>query len=200
MITSDALSGGIPSDDPANQFFFKFTDIRVGMPIVKEDCITSKIMPQECRIRDMTYSAPIHVDVEYTKGNQVNVASDVLLGHMPMMLGASNCWLSKMDHEQLASVAKECPYDPRGYFIIRGVEKVILIQEQMAKNRIIIEVEPKYHCLCAQVTSSTYMNKSRTTVIFKNGRFYLKHNLFAEDIPAVVAFKAMGMECDQEIA
>ena len=127
LITSDALSGGVPSDDPANQFFFKFTDIRVGMPIVKEDYITSKIMPQECRIRDMTYSAPIHVDVEYTKGNQVNSVSDVLIGHMPMMLGASNCWLSKMDHEQLASKAKECPYDPRGYFVIRGVEKVILI-------------------------------------------------------------------------
>ena len=105
-----------------------------------------------------------------------------------------------MDHAQLASKAKECPYDPRGYFVIKGVEKVILIQEQMAKNRIIIEVEPKYHCLCAQVTSSTYEKKSRTTVIFKNGRFYLKHNLFAEDIPAVIAFKAMGMECDQEIA
>ena len=72
--------------------------------------------------------------------------------------------------------------------------------EQMAKNRIIIEIEPRYSCLCAQVTSSTYEKKSRTTVIYKNGRFYLKHNLFAEDIPAVIAFKAMGMECDQEIA
>ena len=37
-------------------------------------------------------------------------------------------------------------------------------------------------------------------MIYKNWRFYLKHNLFAEDIPAVIAFKAMGMECDQEIA
>lgn len=200
IITSDALSGGVPSDDPANQFFFKFTDIRVGMPIISEDCVMRKIMPQDCRIRDMTYQAPIHVDVEYTKDNHVNSVSDVLLGYMPMMLGASNCWLSKMDHDQLASEAKECPYDPRGYFVIKGVEKVILIQEQMAKNRIIIEVEPKYHSLCAQVTSSTYEKKSRTTVIFKNGRFYLKHNLFAEDIPAVIAFKAMGMECDQEIA
>jgi DNA-directed RNA polymerase III subunit RPC2 len=34
---------------------------------------------------------------------------------------------------------KECPYDPRGYFIIKGVEKVHLIQEQMSKNKIIIE-------------------------------------------------------------
>lgn len=64
----------------------------------------------------------------------------------------------------------------------------------MAKNRIIIEIDN--HCLAAQVTSSTYAKKSRTTVIYKNGRFYLKHNLFAIDIPAVIAFKAMGMECD----
>lgn len=32
-----------------------------------------------------------------------------------------------MGHQELASVAKECPYDPRGYFIVKGVEKVILI-------------------------------------------------------------------------
>jgi DNA-directed RNA polymerase III subunit RPC2 len=46
------------------------------------------------------------------------------------------------------------------------------------------------------VTSSTYEKKSRTTVILKKGCFYLKHNLFQEDIPAFVVFKAMGMECD----
>jgi DNA-directed RNA polymerase III subunit RPC2 len=98
------------------------------MPLVKEDCVTHQITPQECRVRDMTYAAPIHVDVEYTKGNHINVASDVLIGHMPMMLGASNCWLSNMKNEELFKL-KECPYDPRGYFIVKGVEKVILIQE-----------------------------------------------------------------------
>ena len=118
---------GAHPDDPASQFYFKFTDIRVGMPTAKEDAENHKIMPQECRIRDMTYQAPIHVDVEYTKGSQINVASDVLIGHMPIMLGSSNCWLSSMNHQELASVAKECPYDPRGYFIVKGVEKVILI-------------------------------------------------------------------------
>ncbi len=189
LITADADSG---RDDLSSQFYFKFTDIRVGMPLVKEDCVTHQITPQECRVRDMTYAAPIHVDVEYTKGNHINVASDVLIGQMPMMLGASNCWLANMKHEELARI-KECPYDPRGYFVVKGVEKVILIQEQIAKNRIIIEVDSKTGNLCAQVTSSTYEKKSRTTVIMKNERFYLKHNLFAEDIPAVLAFKAMGM-------
>ena len=98
------------------------------MPLVKENHETYKITPHECRIRDMTYASPIHVDVEYTKGNHINVQSDILIGHMPMMLGASNCWLSNLNHEDLARI-KECPYDPRGYFIVKGVEKVILIQE-----------------------------------------------------------------------
>lgn len=47
---------------------------------------------------------------------------------MPIMLGSSNCWLSGKTHEELARI-KECPYDPRGYFIIKGSEKVVLIQE-----------------------------------------------------------------------
>jgi DNA-directed RNA polymerase III subunit RPC2 len=54
------------------------------------------------------------------------VASDILIGEMPMMLGASNCWLSEMKPEELSRI-QECPYDPRGYFIVKGVEKVILI-------------------------------------------------------------------------
>jgi DNA-directed RNA polymerase III subunit RPC2 len=70
----------------------------------------------------------------------------------------------------------------------------------MSKNRVIIEIDPKTQNVCAYVTSSTYEKKSRTTVISKNGKFYLKTSLFEKDIPIVIAFKAMGMESDQEIA
>ncbi len=42
---------------------------------------------------------------------------------------------------------KECPYDPGRYFIVKGVEKVILIQEQLSKNRVIIEENPKTKCV-----------------------------------------------------
>jgi DNA-directed RNA polymerase beta subunit len=38
---------------------------------------------------------------------------------------------------------QECPYDPGGYFIVKGVERVILMQEQLSKNRVIIEEDPK---------------------------------------------------------
>ncbi len=46
--------------------------------------------------------------------------------------------LTGKNEEELARVG-ECPLDPGGYFIVRGTEKVILIQEQLSKNRIIID-------------------------------------------------------------
>eukprot|EP00954_Amorphochlora_amoebiformis_P026518 1379749-Amorphochlora_amoeboformis.AAC.2 len=52
--------------------------------------------------------------------------------------------------EELAAL-QECPFDPGGYFIVRGVEKVILIQEQLSKNRIIMELDRKAGDICAQV-------------------------------------------------
>ena len=69
LVTADSDS----NMELSSQFYFKFTDIRVGMPLVKENHETYKITPHECRIRDMTYASPIHVDVEYTKGNHINV-------------------------------------------------------------------------------------------------------------------------------
>jgi DNA-directed RNA polymerase III subunit RPC2 len=65
----------------------------------------------------------------------------------------------------------------------------------MVKNRIIIEIDGKKN-FCAQVTSSTLLTKTRTTIVLKNDKFYLKHNTLSEDVPIVVVFKAMGIECD----
>jgi len=38
-------------------------------------------------------------------------------------------------------ILDECPIDPGGYFITRGTEKVILIQEQLSKNRLLVELD-----------------------------------------------------------
>ena len=65
----------------------------------------------------------------------------------------------------------------------------------MVKNRIIIEVDTK-HNICAQVTSSTYEKKTRTTIIHKNEKFYKKQNTKTEEEPKEDAKKAMGIECD----
>lgn len=100
--------------------------------------INTKITPHECRLRDLTYSAPIYVDVEYTRGNQKVIRTALPIGRMPIMLRSSRCILSKLTTEEEMAHANECPYDPGGYFIIRGAEKVVLMMEQGCKNRIMV--------------------------------------------------------------
>lgn len=59
---------------------------------------------------------------------------------LPSLLPLSHCRcvLTGKSEEELARVG-ECPLDPGGYFVVKGTEKVILIQEQLSKNRIIID-------------------------------------------------------------
>lgn len=59
-----------------------------------------------------------------------------------------------------------------------GQEKVILIQEQLSRNRMIVD-EFKGNVQC-QVTSSTHEKKTRTNVIVKNGKYVLRHNALSD--------------------
>ena len=136
--------------------------------------------------------------MEYTKGDNIVKKNGVLIGRMPLMLGCSNCCLRNCSLKKLAEI-RECPYDPRGYFIIKGVEKVVLIQEQMSKNRIIVEFDSKKN-LTASVISDTHDTKSRTTITQKHSKFYMKHNSFENEIPIFAIFKALGIQSEQEIA
>ena len=179
-------------------FYLKYLNISVGKPDVEESFnVTKPISPHECRLRDMAYAAPITVDIEYTRGTQRVIRKGLPIGRMPIMLRSSNCILTGKSSKELAKL-NECPIDPGGYFIVRGVEKVILIQEQLSKNRVIVDVDRKGIVECS-VTSSTHERKSRTNLIFKGGKYYLKHNSFTENVPVVILFKAMGIVSDQEI-
>ena len=113
------------------------------------------------------------------------------------MLRSSNCVLTGKSHAELGNL-NECPYDPGGYFVVKGTEKVILIQEQMSRNRMIVEEDRNGGITC-HVTSSTHFQKSRTNIIIKQRKYYLKHNALSDDVPVTFIFKAMGIECDQEI-
>lgn len=188
----------IDSDiDPS--FFLRYTNIYIGSPKIDENMITYEITPQECRLRDLTYSAPILVDVEYVRGKQLVSRKEVVIGKLPIMLRSSHCVLSKCSSYKDYSNLRECPLDTGGYFIIRGAEKVILIQEQLSKNRILVDRDKKGYFF-AQVTSSTYERKSKTYVILKNDKMYLRHNAFIDDIPLIIVLKAMDMVSEYEIA
>ncbi|KAI4340479.1 hypothetical protein MLD38_025309 [Melastoma candidum] len=186
----------------APNLYLRFKDVRIGKPaIMMEDGSLLDLSPQICRLMDMTYTAPILVDIEYTNGSHDNYTvhkkADVLIGRMPVMLRSCCCVLFGKDEAELARLG-ECPLDPGGYFVIKGTEKVILIQEQLSKNRIIIDTDKKGNVI-ASVTSSTESTKSKTVIVMDKGKMYLQLNQFGKNIPIMVVLKAMGMESDQEV-
>ena len=133
------------------QFFLQYTDIYVGTPQMEESMVTYEVTPQQCRLRDLTYASPIMVDVQYVRGRQLVVRRGIVIGRMPIMLKSSKCILNQTRKGSDAAEGEEakyarlgeCPLDPGGYFIIRGTEKVILVQEQLSKNRIIVDLDRK---------------------------------------------------------
>lgn len=92
----------------------------------------------ECRKRSLTYSAPIFADIIYTLGDKI-IRKKVRIGQIPIMLHSCKCVLRNKSPAELAAM-QECLYDPGGYFIVKGNEKVLLSGEQMSKNRVLCDI------------------------------------------------------------
>lgn len=77
----------------------RYTNVFVGAPSHLDDYVVKDITPQQCRLRNMTYSAPITVDLEYTRGKEIVIKKGgrnpgegaVLIGHLPLMLRSDRC-------------------------------------------------------------------------------------------------------------
>lgn len=117
--------------------------------------------------------------------------------------------LSEEKRRELAQMSKsqkkcfdlhgECEGDPQGYFIIKGTEKVVLMQEQLCKNKVLMEPDWKKNILQASCASATLETKSKIGIVLKNNRLFLKSSSFKEFISLPIIFKAMGCEADRVI-
>lgn len=61
--------------------FSRYLDIHIGEPAFDETLNDiRKLYPHECRLRDLTYAAPIIVDIEYIRGNQPIIKNNIVIG------------------------------------------------------------------------------------------------------------------------
>lgn len=47
--------------DADPEWYMRYADVRVGSPTTQVNYVERRLTPHDCRLRDMTYSAPIHV-------------------------------------------------------------------------------------------------------------------------------------------
>lgn len=103
------------------------------------------MMPNDARLRNLTYAAPLFVDIhvmmkeiDHTQGDRITekkrIFPNVHLGKIPVMVGSDFCLLKDQKHVHPSRLG-ECAEDMGGYFIVGGGERVCISQERMSENR-----------------------------------------------------------------
>ena len=190
----DEISEGINNDD----FEIDLGKVHVGHPrIIEADGSSSLVMPYEARIRKLTYSAPITLEITVKKGEQVD-SETVEIGKIPIMVKSKVCNTYGMSKEELVENYSD-PLDPGGYFIINGNERVMIMAEDLSENQPFIETDSKGNLnLRLFSLRGTYRIPIRISEN-KEGIFEVSFSRF-RDLPAIVILKALGLTKEVDIA
>ena len=200
----------IPIEVPESPYKVKLGQIWVidpqsritGPYAIEVDGTKHEIYPMEGRLRNLAYAAPIALEMTPIIDGREQDTELVYVGNIPVMLKSKLCFLSQLAKEELIS-AGEDPDDPGGYFVVNGSERVIVAMEDLAPNRVIIDVDekgtsPVYQ---AKIFSTTVGFRARIELKLKtDDAIYVSMPGVPTEIPFVVIMRALSMEKDKDIA
>ena len=178
----------------------KFGQVRLGKPSVKEaDGSRPEIFSSEARLRNLSYTAPIYLEMRLIKRGKEQPSDEVYIGEMPLMLKSKLCKLSEMSEDELIAVGED-PLDPGGYFIVNGSERVIVTQEDLASNSILVERDERMGTAVAKVFSTQRGFRALVVVERKrDGLLRVSFPAVPGQVPLVVLMRALGLESDRDI-
>uniref|UniRef100_A0A8B9JEU7 DNA-directed RNA polymerase subunit beta n=1 Tax=Astyanax mexicanus TaxID=7994 RepID=A0A8B9JEU7_ASTMX len=202
------------------RYLLKFEQIYLSKPTHWErDGAPSPMMPNEARLRNLTYSAPLYVDITKTiiKEGEEQLQTQhqkTFIGKIPIMLRSTYCLLSGLTDRDLCEL-NECPLDPGGYFIINGSEKVLIAQEKMATNTVYVfaKKDSKYaytaECRSCLENSSRPTSSIWVSMMARGGQGVKKSAIgqrivstlpyIRQEVPIIIVFRALGFVSDRDI-
>jgi DNA-directed RNA polymerase II subunit RPB2 len=220
-----APGGCSPSGGPPREVevIIKFENVSIRKPTIFENngSITP-MYPNDARLRNFTYSAPVYIDMNVTttmydpatreKQTSQRTLPRVMIGKIPVMVGSKFCLLGESPEKSPRELG-ECAYDPFGYFIIQGGERVILTQERMAENRMFVFRNSRGKTKEAEVIDCKSIGpdnegtpKSIAVKILynsktPNGPEQIRVTLprIKAEVPLFIMFRALGVISDKEI-
>ena len=183
-----------------DEFKIKFDRIWLEKPTITEaDGSKKNIYPIEARLRKITYSAPVFIEVSAHINGVQRELFTTQIGSLPIMLKSKFCHLKGSSREELVKHGED-PDDPGGYFIINGSEKVLIAVEDLAANKMLVE---KTSLGVSQYVGKLFSEKGsfkipHTFEKMKDGVFYLTFTRVRR-MPIIVILKALGILKDEEI-
>jgi DNA-directed RNA polymerase II subunit RPB2 len=202
-------------------------NIYVSSPTEYTNETPKYMFPNIARLKGYTYQSNIFCNIGIIyKNNESGTKkivnfSKINIGSIPIMVHSKPCLLNGLENQKLTELG-ECPYDPGGYFIIKGNEKVILSQEKKVDNILYINDSPEdsiiLQCLLKSISTEGFQS-SRTNAIS-----YIRTNIAKEmekpsyknhivvrilgigigdnskfKIPLFILFRALGIQNDKDI-
>jgi len=192
--------------------------IYYGKPIIYDDHNAHFMFPNDARLRNMTYGVTIHYDVEvdfvYYDGDEKKEHSILLpkiyLGRFPIMLHSDLCILNTLNKDVRFNMG-ECRNDYGGYFIIDGMEKVIISQEKFADNLLYIRKNKadNVYSFSAEIRSVSEDTSKpiRTTAVkivapspsLTNNQIVVAVPNVKKPVPLFILMRALGVVSDKDI-
>jgi len=178
----------------------KFGKLKLDSPSTKEtDGSRPAVFPSEARLRNLSYTAPIKLEMSIVKGGREQPPAEVYIGELPVMLKSKICKLYGFDEGQLINVGED-PLDPGGYFVVNGSERVIVTQEDLASNAILVERDEHMGTEVSKVFSTHRGFRSLVVVERKrDGLLRVAFPAVPGQVPLIVIMRALGLESDREI-
>jgi DNA-directed RNA polymerase II subunit RPB2 len=201
----------------------EFEKISIRKPTIFENNgAIHPMMPNDARLRNLTYASPLNVDVKVTttfidhtrnsiRESNVRVFPNVHLGKIPVMVGSKYCLLNDQKHIHPSNLG-ECAEDLGGYFIIQGGERAMISMERMSENRPFVFRNGRGNAKEMEVVEikcigpdNDQVPKSNTVKIVYHPKNQLLMMLRATvpriktDIPLVILFRALNVLADKDI-
>ncbi|KQK03136.1 DNA-directed RNA polymerases IV and V subunit 2 [Brachypodium distachyon] len=197
----------------------KFGKVKLEEPVfwsgkIGIDEESLKLKPRHARLQNMTYSSKMEVEVNIQvysmeKSDKAKTGNDhfghkrdiinethwVTIGRLPVMVNSDLCWLHKLGES-------DCLFDSGGYFLIKGMEKIFIAQEQRCLTRIWVADRP-----CWNVSYLSEMKRRRvyiklidsTTNNDLNGAKIISISFLYANMPIWLLFFALGVSSDKEV-
>lgn len=180
----------------------KLGRIRVDTPKVREaDGSLEELYPTEARLRNITYAAPIFLEMTLIQGDIEKEPEEVTVGLMPIMVGSKACNLSRLSDGQMVKLGED-PADPGGYFIVSGSERVIITLEDLAPNKIFAEYDERYGGRIEVAKVFSQRRGYKALVMAERGRDSILEVSFPSvsgRINYIMLVRALGLVTDQDI-
>src|SRR6056297_1324546 len=201
--TIDTDIGDKEDEEPVH---VELGDVRIVTPRVREaDGSEELLYPQEARLRNITYAAPVFMEMSIVKGEgedeRVVDSTETKVGRMPIMVGSEKCNIAGFSDDELVGIGED-PADPGGYFLVNGSERVLMTSEDLALNKILAEYDTKYGDEIQVAKTFSQRRGYRALVLVERNRDGLLEVSFPSvsgSINFVTLVRALGLESDEDI-